>query len=144
MLIGYARVSTTEQSLDLQLDALKKAGCERVFSDVMSGSKDRRPELDKCLRLLRPGDVLMVWKLDRLGRSMRHLVNVIGDLEARDIGFKALTGDIDTTTPTGRLLLGILASLAEFERSLIVERVRAGMAAAKARGVHCGRPRRAG
>ena len=141
MIIGYSRVSTKDQHLSLQDDALKAAGCERIFSDKMSGSKDDRPELIKCLQFLQPNDVLHVWKLDRLGRNLRHLVNVVHDLDDRGIGFKVLTGHgaaIDTTTAPGKLVFGIFAALAEFERELIRERVNAGIAAAKAKGVKFG------
>lgn len=145
MNIGYARCSTKEQNLDLQLDALKAAGCEKIYSDVASGSQTDRPELDKCLKCLQAGDTLHVWKLDRLGRDLRHLVNVVHNLVDRDVGFKVLTGQgasIDTTTASGKLVFGIFAALAEFERALIKERVNAGIAAAKARGVRFGRERR--
>ena len=143
MIIGYSRVSTKEQHLSLQDDALKVSGCERIFSDKMSGSKDDRPELIKCLKFLQSGDILHVWKLDRLGRNLRHLVNVVHDLDDRGIGFKVLTGHgaaIDTTTAPGKLVFGIFAALAEFERELIRERVNAGIAAAKAKGVKFGPP----
>lgn len=143
MIIGYSRVSTRDQHLELQDSALKAAGCERIFSDKASGSKTERPELTKCLKFLQPGDVLHVWKLDRLGRNLRHLVNVVHDLDDRGVGFKVLTGHgaaIDTTTAPGKLVFGIFAALAEFERELIRERVNAGIAAAKAKGVRFGPP----
>jgi DNA invertase Pin-like site-specific DNA recombinase len=143
MIVGYARVSTKDQHLELQLDALKQAQCERVFSDKASGSKTERPELNKCLKFLQREDVLHVWKLDRLGRNLRHLVNIVHDLNDRGIGFKVLTGQgaaIDTTTAPGKLVFGIFAALAEFERELIRERVNAGIAAAKAKGVRFGPP----
>lgn len=143
MIIGYARVSTDRQELDLQIDALKAAGCKKIFSDVASGAKTDRPELDKCLKFLKKGDSLVIWKLDRLGRSLRHLVNVVHNLNDKGVAFRVLTGQgaaIDTTTAPGRLVFGIFASLAEFERELIRERVNAGIAAAKARGVKFGPP----
>jgi len=142
MIIGYSRVSTKDQHLELQNDALKASGCERIFSDKASGSKVDRPELTKCLKFLQCGDVIHVWKLDRLGRNLRHLVNIVHDLNDRGVGFKVLTGQgaaIDTTTAPGKLVFGIFAALAEFERELIRERVNAGIAAAKAKGVRFGR-----
>lgn len=145
MNIGYARCSTKEQNLDLQLDALKAAGCEKIYSDIASGAKTDRPELDKCLKGLKAGDILVCWKLDRLGRSLHHLVNIVHDLVVRRVSFKVLTGhgaNIDTSTASGKLVFGIFAALAEFERELIRERVNAGIAAAKARGVRFGRERR--
>lgn len=139
-LIGYARVSTADQDPALQLDALEEAGCARVFTDTASGALDRRPELDRCLDHLRPGDVLVVWRLDRLGRSVRHLIDVVTDLQGRGVEFRSLTEAIDTTTAGGRLVFHVFAGLAEFERSIITERTRAGLAAARARGRHGGRP----
>lgn len=139
-LIGYGRVSTTDQSLGLQLDALEAAGCARVFSDTASGAIADRPELARALDYVRPGDTLVVWKLDRLGRSLRHLIDTISELEERGVGFRSLQESIDTTTPTGRLLLHVLAALCEFERDLIRERTYAGLAAARARGRRGGRP----
>jgi DNA invertase Pin-like site-specific DNA recombinase len=138
--IGYARVSTDDQSPDLQTDALVAAGCERVFVDHASGTKTSRPELDRLLDHLRPGDVLVVWRLDRLGRSMRHLVGLIEDLAARGVGFRSVTESVDTTTTGGKLVFGIFAALAEFERALIVERTYAGLTAARSRGRVGGRP----
>lgn len=132
--IGYARVSTQEQNADLQEDALRAAGCERVFLDKAPGVATDRPELTAALDYLREGDVLCVWRLDRLGRSLKHLVQVVGDLEERRVGFRSLHESIDTTTPTGRLIFHIFASLAEFERELIRERTMAGLAAARSRG----------
>lgn len=138
--IGYARVSTDDQNPDLQLDALKRAGCARVYTDRgQGGAKRSRPQLDKCLADLKPGDVLTVWKLDRLGRSLPHLVAVLEDLNGRGVGFHSLTEAIDTSTASGRLLGHIIAALAEFERALIAERTRAGIKAAKRRGVRLGR-----
>jgi DNA invertase Pin-like site-specific DNA recombinase len=139
MLIGYARVSTAGQSLDLQLDALRAAGADRVYSDVASGKLDDRPGLADALKALKAGDVLLIWKLDRLGRSLQHLVEVVSGLQQRGVGLRVLTGGIDTTSVTGRLVFGIFAALAEFERELIRERVTAGLAAAKARGRQGGR-----
>ncbi|MCC8373130.1 transposon DNA-invertase [Photorhabdus sp. HUG-39] len=146
MRIGYTRVSKSDgsQVQDLQLDALLAAGVnkENIYQDEISGKSDKRPGLDACLKALRPGDVLMVWKLDRLGRSLKHLVNTIHDLADRKIGFKVLTGqgaEIDTTTASGKLVFGIFAALAEFERELISERTKAGLAAARARGREGGR-----
>jgi DNA invertase Pin-like site-specific DNA recombinase len=126
MLIGYARVSTADQSLDLQLDALRQCGAERVFSDVASGKRDNRPGLTEALAALKAGDVLVVWKLDRLGRSLKHLVETVAGLQERGVGLKVLTGGIDTTSAAGRLIFGIFAALAEFERELIRERTLAG------------------
>lgn len=140
MLIGYARVSTTDQSLDLQRDALVAAGCDPIYTDVASGSRDDRPGLQEALRALRSGDVLVVWKLDRVGRSLPHLVQLVADLHKRDVGFRVLTDNIDTTSATGRLVFHLFAALAEFERSLIIERTRAGLTAARARGRMGGRP----
>lgn len=141
MLIGYARVSTNEQTLDLQIDALKANGCEKIFSDKgISGAKADRPGLNEALAFLRPGDVLVVWKLDRLGRSLTHLVEVVNGLSAKDIQFKSLQEQIDTTTPTGKFTFHLFCALAEFERDLIRSRVSAGMEAARARGRVGGRP----
>jgi DNA invertase Pin-like site-specific DNA recombinase len=146
MLIGYARVSKTDgsQVLDLQRDALIKAGVSRkqIYEDRASGKRDDRPNLEACLKALREGDVLVAWKLNRLGRDLRHLVNTVQDLADRGIGFKVLAGqgaDIDTTTAGGKRVVGIFAALAEFERELIRERTRAGLAAARARGRKGGR-----
>ena len=127
MKIGYARVSTIEQNLDLQIDALKAAGCEKNFSDVMSGAKSLRPELLRLKEQLRPGDTLVVWRLDRLGRSMKDLLEWMTSLEQMNVGLVSLKENIDTTTPTGRLVFHLFASLAEFERNLIVERTMAGL-----------------
>jgi DNA invertase Pin-like site-specific DNA recombinase len=141
VLIGYMRVSTGEQSLDLQRDALARTGCERISDDVCSGRATDRPGLSKALDAAREGDALVVWKLDRIGRSLPHVVGLVGDLQKRGVGLKVLTGDVDTTTATGRLVFGIFATLAEFERDLIHERTMAGLAAARARGRAGGRPR---
>lgn len=149
LLIGYARVSKQDgsQSLDLQLDALKKIGVteERIYQDLTSGRKDDRPGLNSCLKGLQPGNVLVVWRLDRLGRDLKHLVNLLDQLNQREIGFKVLTGNgsqIDTTTPDGRFFFGMFAVLAQFERELISERTLAGLAAARARGKNGGRPKK--
>jgi DNA invertase Pin-like site-specific DNA recombinase len=133
--IGYARVSTNGQDLDLQVRELKAAGCKQVFTDRVSGSKNERPGLDACLKTLKKGDSLLVWRLDRLGRSMQHLVNVVADLKGRGVGFKSLRdGAIDTTTASGELVFNIFAALAQFEKELIRERTMAGLSAARARG----------
>ncbi|ELK3559598.1 recombinase family protein [Salmonella enterica] len=139
-LIGYARVSTAEQSLDMQIDALKKAGCHQVFTDVASGAKADRLGLEKALEYLREGDTLVVWKIDRLGRSLAHLVQTIDGLRERGVGFRSLTdAGIDTTTRNGKLLFNLFATLAEFERELISERTKASLAVARARGRKGGR-----
>ena len=137
--IGYARVSTTDQDLALQLDALAKAGCARVFEDQASGAKTDRPGLAAALGFVREGDVLTVWKLDRLGRSLPHLIETVNALEARGVSFRSLTEAIDTTTPGGRLVFHIFGALGQFERDLIRERTRAGLDAAAARGRQGGR-----
>ena len=141
MLIGYARVSTQDQTLALQRDALAKAGCERVFSDTASGALAERQGLEEALEFARPGDTLVVWKLDRLGRSIRHLIDVITHLQERGVGFKSLTEAIDTTTSRGKLVFHVFAALAEFERDIIRERTQAGLSAARARGRTGGHPR---
>src|ERR671926_139739 len=141
MLIGYARVSTNEQNLSLQRDALEKAGCEQIYTDHVSGTKARRPGLEQALSHLRSGDTLVVWRLDRLGRSLRHLIDTVADLQEKGIGFKSITESIDTTTSGGRLVFNIFASLAEFEREIIRERTQAGLQAARARGRKGGRPK---
>jgi DNA invertase Pin-like site-specific DNA recombinase len=142
MLIGYARVSTGDQNLDLQLEALKKAGCEEIFKDAISGTRSKRPGLDKALELLRKDDTLVVWKLDRLGRSVKHLVNMVGELREKGVQFKSLTDSIDTGTPSGRFFFHVMASLAEMERELTVERTRAGLEAARKLGRKGGRRRK--
>ena len=142
MLVGYARVSTQDQNPDLQLDALKKAGCEKVYIEKASGAQRDRPELKAAIDYMRAGDTLVVWKLDRLARSIKQLIETIEGLEQRDIGFKSLTETIDTTTSGGRLIFHIFAGLAEFERSIIRERTKAGLASARARGRLGGRPKK--
>lgn len=139
-LLGYARVSTSDQDAALQIDALKAAGCYRVFVDTISGSLASRPELDKLLDQIRPGDTLVVWRLDRLGRSIRHLIDQLSALSAREVGFRSLQETIDTTSSGGRLIFHVFAALAEFERDLIRERTNAGLQAARARGRKGGRP----
>jgi DNA invertase Pin-like site-specific DNA recombinase len=141
MQVGYARVSTQEQTLDLQRDALKKAGCERIFEDTISGAKAERPGLSEALEFMREGDTLVVWKLDRLGRSLKQLIETVTNLNARRIGFKSLTEQIDTTTSGGKLIFHVFGALAEFERDLIRERTHAGLHAARIRGRQGGRPR---
>jgi DNA invertase Pin-like site-specific DNA recombinase len=147
-LLGYARVSTTDQQPQLQVDALTAAGCYRVFAETASGARTDRPTLEQLLDQLRPGDTLVVrpgdtlvvWKLDRLGRSLRHLVDTVTGLAERGVGFRSLQEAIDTTTPGGKLVFHVFAALAEFERDLIRERTAAGLAAARARGRRGGRP----
>jgi DNA invertase Pin-like site-specific DNA recombinase len=139
-LLGYARVSTTDQQPQLQVDALERAGCYRVFVETATGARADRPVLEQLLDQLRPGDTLVVWKLDRLGRSLRHLVDIVTGLAERGIGFRSLQEAIDTTTPGGKLVFHVFAALAEFERDLIRERTTAGLAAARARGRPRGRP----
>src|SRR3712207_6335019 len=141
MQIGYARISTDDQTLDLQRDALAKAGCDQLFTDTMSGATADRPGLAEALAYTRPGDTLVVWRLDRLGRSLRHLIETVTDLEQRGVGFKSLTEAIDTTSPGGKLIFHIFGALAEFERDLIRERTRAGLVAARTRGRTGGRPK---
>ena len=141
MYIGYARVSTPDQSLALQTDALQAAGCERLFTDTISGARVERPGLAAALSTCRPGDTLVVWKLDRLGRSLPHLVETVRDLAARGVGFKSVQEQLDTTTSGGKLIFHVFAALAEFERDLIRERTNAGLAAARARGRKGGRPK---
>lgn len=143
MLVGYMRVSTADQNLGLQRDALVAAGIslDRIYEDVCSGRAVDRPGLSRALDVARDGDALVIWKLDRIGRSLPHVVGLVGDLQKRGVGLKVLTGDVDTTTATGRLVFGIFATLAEFERDLIHERTMAGLTAARARGRSGGRPR---
>ena len=142
MLVGYARVSTQDQKPELQLDALRQAGCERIFTEKAPGAQRDRPELKAALDYMRQnaGDVLVVWKLDRLARSLKQLIETVEDLERRGIGFRSLTEQIDTTSAGGRLVFHIFAAMAEFERSVIRERTRAGLDAARARGRKGGRP----
>jgi DNA invertase Pin-like site-specific DNA recombinase len=140
MLIGYARVSTYEQTLALQQDALQKAGCNKIFTDTASGAKTERKGLEEALTYVRKGDTLVVWRLDRLGRSLPHLITTMTEFEEQRIGFKSLTENIDTTTSGGKLIFHIFGALAEFERNLIRERTQAGLLAACARGKKGGRP----
>jgi DNA invertase Pin-like site-specific DNA recombinase len=139
MRLGYARVSTSDQTLDLQLDALKAAGAERIFTDTASGAKASRPGLDQLLEHARPGDAIVIWKFDRLARSLRHLIDLCTTFEEKGIELISLTEKIDTTGPAGKLLFRIMASVAEFERDLIIERTNAGLKAARAKGKHIGR-----
>jgi DNA invertase Pin-like site-specific DNA recombinase len=140
MKVGYARVSTEDQHLHMQEDALKSVGCEEIFTDVASGAKSQRPGLDKALNYVREGDTLIVWKLDRLGRSIQHLIQTISELQKRKIAFQCLQENIDTLTSGGKLIFHIFSALAEFERDLIRERTDAGLKAARARGRMGGRP----
>lgn len=140
MLIGYARVSTQDQTLDLQTDALARAGCEKIFTDMTSGAKAERPGLLEAMSHLRAGDTLVVWRLDRLGRTLNHLIATITKLNEQGIGFKSLQENMDTTTPGGKLIFHIFGALAEFEREVIRERTNAGLQAARARGRLGGRP----
>ena len=140
MKIGYARISTVDQNANLQRDALHAAGCEKVVIDQVSGASAKRPKLDKLVANLQEGDVLAVWRLDRLGRSLPHLIEVVHNLEGKGAHFQSLTEGIDTTTAQGRLTFHLMGALAEFERSLIVERTQAGLKAARSRGVRVGRP----
>lgn len=142
MKIGYARVSTRDQNLDLQREALRGAECTRIFEEKASGVRAPRPALTSALRALRRGDVLVVWKLDRLGRSLQDLIKILADLDRRGIGFRSLSDNFDTTTPVGRLVFHVAGAMAEFERDLMSERTRAGMAAARVKGRQPGRPRR--
>lgn len=139
MKIGYARISTADQSLDLQADALKAAGCEKIFEDVASGAKDERRGLAEAVEYARAGDVLTVWKLDRLGRSLKHLIEIVNHLHEKGIGFASVQESIDTTTSGGKLVFHVFGALAEFERELIRERTNAGLQAARARGRTGGR-----
>ena len=139
MLIGYARVSTHDQNLHLQKDALEKAGCEKIYEEI-SGGSCLRPELERTMELLREGDTLVVWRLDRLGRSLKHLIELVTELNQRKVGVKSLMESMDTTTSGGKLVFHIFGALAEFERNIIRERTNAGLAAARARGRKGGRP----
>ena len=143
MLVGYARVSTHDQTLALQQDALERAGCDRIFADTASGATAERSGLEDALAFARPGDTLVVWKLDRLGRSLPHLIETIARLQERGIGFRSLTEQLDTTTSGGKLVFHIFGALAEFERDLIREHTQAGLLAARAQGRRGGRPRAA-
>lgn len=134
MKFGYARISTKEQSLNLQIDALNKEGCEKIFSEVVSGAKSERSELTRLLEQVREGDIIVIWKLDRLGRSLKHLVSLVDSLMKRGVGLKSLNDPIDTISTQGRLIYNIFASLAEFERELLIERTQAGLKSARARG----------
>ena len=140
MLVGYARISTSEQTLDPQLDQLKAVGCERIFTDVISGSKSDRPGLDDAMHFLRPGDTLVVTRLDRLGRSLKDLIKQTGDMSSKGIEFKSLAEAIDTSSASGKLLFHVMGALSEIERTLIVDRTKSGLAAARARGRVGGRP----
>ena len=144
MLIGYARVSTDDQNLDLQRDALEKAGCEKIYTDQQSGASTERLGLNGILEMARPGDTLVVCRLDRLGRSLKHLIHLMEQLDHQGIGLRSLQENIDTTTSGGRLVFHLFGALAEFERNLIRERTRAGLSAARARGRQGGRPKRLG
>ena len=141
MKVGYARVSREEQHLELQLDALKAAGCEQIFTEKIKSVKDQRPQLEQALTYVRPGDTLVVWRLDRLGRSLKNVLEIMGSLEERGIEFQSLTESLDTSNPSGKLIFHMFARVAEFERALTIERTRAGLAAARARGRKGGRPR---
>jgi len=138
--IGYARISTADQKLNLQIDALTKAGCEKIFHDVVSGSRSERPGLNEALEYIREGDLLVTWRLDRLGRSLKHLIELINELDKRKIGFESLQESINTTTAGGKLVFHVFGAMAEFERSLIQERTKSGLEAARARGRNGGRP----
>lgn len=141
MILGYARVSTKDQNLNLQIEALEKAGCEKIYQEKMSGASKDRPELNNMLAHLREGDVVMVWKLDRLGRSLKNIIDLVLDLNQKKVIIKGLTDGVDTSTPNGRLFLNVMASLAEYERELIRERTNAGLSSARARGRVGGRPK---
>lgn len=140
MIFGYQRISTKEQEFDLQTDALRKYGCEKIFSDIASGAKTSRPALNELITQLRPHDVIVVYKLDRLGRSLKHLIELIDSFTNMEVGIVSLNDPIDTTSPHGRLITNVFASMAEFERELIIERTKAGLSAARARGRKGGRP----
>ncbi len=141
MNIGYARVSTLDQNLNLQIDALSNVGCDRIFQEKITGTKLTRPQLHEAIEYARANDVIVVWKLDRLGRSLKDLLTIVNELQQRHIGLRSLHENIDTTTPTGKLIFHIFASLAEFEKDIIKERTNAGLEAARARGRQGGRPK---
>lgn len=141
MLLGYARVSMNGQNLDLQKDALKLAGCEKIYVDTMTGEAKNRPGLEQTFEMLREGDTLVVWRLDRLGRSLKHLIELVAELSQKRVGFKSLQESIDTTSPSGKLVFHLFGALAEFERNLCADRTKAGLAAARARGRLGGRPK---
>ena len=141
MLVGYARVSTQDQNLELQRDALTKAACDRIFTEVIGGSRSERTGLQEALNILRAGDTLVVWRLDRPGRSLKHLIDIVNQLREMDVGFRSLQESIDTTTSGGKLIFHMFGALAEFERDVIRERTQAGLRAARARGRQGGRPR---
>ncbi len=142
MLVGYARVSTVDQNLDLQLSALKEVGCEKLYQDQISGTKANRPGLSMALEVLRKNDTLVVWKLDRLGRTVKGLIDLVNQLHQKEIHFKSITDNVDTSTPAGRFFFHVMASLAQMERELMAERTKAGLAAAKAKGRIGGRKRK--
>jgi len=141
MLLGYARVSMNGQNLDLQKDALSLAGCEKIYVDTMTGETKNRPGLEQTFEMLREGDTLVVWRLDRLGRSLKHLIELVAELSQKRVGFKSLQESIDTTSPSGKLVFHLFGALAEFERNLCADRTKAGLAAARARGRLGGRPK---
>jgi DNA invertase Pin-like site-specific DNA recombinase len=142
MLVGYARVSTIDQNLDLQLSALKESGCEKIYQDQISGTKATRPGLGMALEVLRKNDTLVVWKLDRLGRTVKGLIDLVNQLHQKEIHFKSITDNVDTSTPAGRFFFHVMASLSQMERELLAERTKAGLAAAKAKGRIGGRKRK--
>ena len=140
-MIGYARVSTKDQNPGLQIDALQEAGCKKIYIDRMSGATEKRPELDKMIESLYPGDTIVIWKLDRLGRSLQHLVKLVNEFQAKQVQLKSLNDPVDTTTPSGTLIFNIFASIAEFEREILKERTMAGLRSARERGRIGGRPK---
>lgn len=142
MLVGYARVSTIDQNLDLQLSALRKAGCEKIYQDQISGTKKNQPSLTIALEILKKNDTLVVWKLDRLGHTVKGLIDLVNQLHQKNIHFKSITDNVDTSTPAGRFFFHVIASLAQMERELMAERTKAGLAAAKAKGRVGGRKRK--
>jgi DNA invertase Pin-like site-specific DNA recombinase len=139
MKIGYARVSTTDQNLDMQLNELEKAGCEKIYKEKLSGKNTERPELQKLLSEIRKGDQVVVWKLDRIGRSIKNLIDIVDQFKIQGVDFISLHNQIDTSTPTGRFTFNLFAALAEFEREMIVERTMAGLQASKQKGIKAGR-----